>query len=251
MLSGAQMDEVGIVHAALGVRKGVMLDVGAHHGSSLAEFARDGWQIHAFEPDRANRATLDERFGRHPNVTVVPKAVSDRPGTLNLYTSAESSGVSSLTPFTPDHRMSELVEVVTLCDYLSEAGIDKVDFLKIDVEGFELNVLAGYDWSLEPRAVVVEFEDAKTRPLGYSWTELADELVSRGYELLVSEWFPIERYGVRHRWRRLARYPTVLADAAGWGNLIAAKDIDTILTTAERAARRHRIQSQIMRPLGR
>ena len=71
--------------------------------------------------------------------------------------------------------------------------------MKIDVEGFERNVLDGYDWAVRPDLIVLEFEDSKTVPLGYSWKDLADGLIDRGYQVLVSEWFPIERYGGSHR----------------------------------------------------
>ena len=97
-----------------------MLDVGAHYGDSLAAFARDGWSIHAFEPDPANRRELESAFGGRPNVKIVPKAVSDAPGELSLYTSDESSGISSLAPFTPGHAFAATVEVITLRDYLAE-----------------------------------------------------------------------------------------------------------------------------------
>ena len=43
--------------------KGVMIDVGAHHGSSLKKFAEAGWKIYAFEPDKNNRKILTENYG--------------------------------------------------------------------------------------------------------------------------------------------------------------------------------------------
>jgi FkbM family methyltransferase len=246
-LGPAQLNEADIARAALKNRRGVMLDVGAHYGSSLAPFASDGWSIHAFEPDPANRAELEAAFGRRPNVTIVPKGVSDEPGKRPLFTSGESSGISSLAPFTKGHRSATTVEVITLRDYMAEAGITTVDFLKVDVEGFERNVLKGYDWAIKPEIIVLEFEDSKTVPLGYSWKELADELVTRGYQVLVSEWFPIERYGVGHHWRRFARYPTELADPAAWGNLIAATNLDQVTSAADRALTRVKIRQRAER----
>jgi len=247
VLGPAQLDESHIAHAALGPRRGVMLDIGAHHGSSLAPFADDGWEIHAFEPDPANRARLHAAFGGRPNVTIVPAAVSDEAGEMALYTSELSTGVSSLAAFTPDHSPTTRVPVVTLGEYLAGAGITAVDFMKIDVEGFERNVLSGHDWSVRPELIVLEFEDAKTVPLGYSWNDLAADLAARGYEILVSEWFPVQQYGVAHRWRRLARYPTDLADPGAWGNLIAAADLEHVLPAARRAIGRYRLRRRIER----
>jgi FkbM family methyltransferase len=228
-----------------------MLDVGAHHGGSLAPFARDGWTVHAFEPDATNRAALLASFGHMPNVTVVPKGVSDQPGVLPLFTSAESSGISSFAAFTAGHVASGDVETVTLRDYLSDTGTRTVDFLKIDVEGFERHVLRGYDWSVRPGLILLEFEDSKTVPLGYTWKELADELVDRGYEVLVSEWFPLQRYGEGHKWRRFATYPTELSDPAAWGNLLAAPTLDGIARASTRARRRAQLRQRIERLVGR
>ena len=63
----ARLDESFVVANLLEDRDGagsVMLDVGAHHGSSLAPFARQGWQIIACEPDSQNRAVLSKRHGQ-------------------------------------------------------------------------------------------------------------------------------------------------------------------------------------------
>ena len=121
-------------------------------------------------------------------------------------------------------------------DYLAEHGVETVDFLKIDVEGFERHVLDGYDWLIKPEVIVLEFEDSKTVPLGYTWRDLADTLVARDYQVLVSEWFPGQRYGGSHRWRRFARYPTELEDPSAWGNLIAARSLSDFTPAARRAA---------------
>ncbi len=56
------LDEIGVVHAVTRERApGVMVDVGAHYGSSLRPFAKDGWRVFAFEPDPANRQKLEHR----------------------------------------------------------------------------------------------------------------------------------------------------------------------------------------------
>jgi hypothetical protein len=88
-----------------------------------------------------------------------------------------------------------------------------VDFLKIDTEGFDLMVLKGYPWtqSPRPRVILCEFEDAKTVPLGYDFHQLAAFLVGEGYQLIISEWYPVKAYGGLHRWRRF----THLSQPAG------------------------------------
>src|SRR5262245_50730536 len=62
------------------LRARCMIDVGAHHGSTLAPFLRAGWRVVAFEPIAANRDVLATRFGADERLTVRPEAVSDRSG---------------------------------------------------------------------------------------------------------------------------------------------------------------------------
>jgi FkbM family methyltransferase len=208
---------------------GLMIDVGAHHGSSLAPFAQQGWEVIAFEPDSSNRAVLAKTFDAYKNVIIDPRACSDQAQPeATLFTSTESTGVSGLSAFLESHAASEKVTVTTLATALQELGFSakSVDFLKIDTEGFDLMVLKGYPWAYtpHPRVILCEFEDAKTLPLGYDFHQLAAYLVELDYQLIISEWFPVKAYGGMHRWRRFTTYPCQLADPKGWGNIFAVND---------------------------
>lgn len=224
-------DETHMVFQLLGntQQSGLMIDVGAHHGSSLAPFAQQGWQVLAFEPDSSNRAVLAKTFDTHENVIIDPRACSDQAQPeATLFTSAESTGVSGLSAFLESHAASEKVPVTTLAEALQEHDLSEkpIDFLKIDTEGFDLMVLKGYPWAdtPHPRVILCEFEDAKTRPLGYDFHQLAAYLVERDYYLIISEWFPVKAYGGMHRWRRFTTYPCQLADPKGWGNIFAVRE---------------------------
>src|SRR3546814_10935540 len=88
---------------------------------------------------------------------------------------------------------------------LFRSDIDGVDFLKVDTEGHDLFVLQGFPWErFRPAVIECEFEDAKTVPLGYTFHDMARFLLAKGYRVLVSEWHPIIRSGVRPDWRRSA-----------------------------------------------
>jgi FkbM family methyltransferase len=227
-----------------------MVDVGAHHGDTMLPFARDGWRVHAFEPDPVNRSYLERSVEGFDNVTVIPDAVSDVRGQATIYASDQSSGISSLSPFTERHEARAVVNVITLADYISSAGIADVTFLKIDVEGFEQRVLNGFPWTeIQPKIVLAEFEDAKTQPLGYGWNDLARLLTQKGYEVLISEWHPIVAYGGQHKWRRFARYPTALSDPAAWGNLIGVPP--ALMPILVNRARRHGLRHRASRVTGR
>jgi FkbM family methyltransferase len=232
-------DETMIAYELLSksTTQGLMIDVGAHHGGSLAPFAQAGWQVHAFEPDAQNRAVLAENFGSFKNVHIDPRAISDHcEDNVTFYQSEESSGVSGLSAFLPSHKATQSVSMVTLKQFMQEKRITRktVDFLKTDTEGFDLMALKGYPWEESaPMLILCEFEDSKTLPLGYDFDTLAGFLVEKGYQLVISEWHPVKRYGSPHDWSRFTTYPCVLHDPRAWGNIFAVKDdelFQTLLT---------------------
>ncbi len=219
-----QFEECRCVFELLNARDkpGVMIDVGAHTGGSLLPFARAGWRVFAFEPDRKNRAALDAAARELDNVNIDARAVgAQEAADLPFYDSDVSTGISGLTPFHESHKTAGRVDMTTLDALIQREALTSVDFLKIDVEGHEMSVLNGLDFGrLKPRAIVAEFEDGKTRTHGFVMDDLARTFLNHGYVVFVSEWHPVERYGVKHSWRRLAEYPCETAPNA-WGNLIA------------------------------
>ena len=225
----AHVEEVGTVADLLRDRRGpshVMLDIGAHFGTSAAYFDRLGWRIHCYEPDPGNREKLTQRFGRSRNVTIDPRAVGDAPAEgVAFFASTESTGISGLHAFRDTHRQNGTVDVTTVAEIATERGLTSVDFLKIDVEGFDFAVLKGVPWDrLRPDVIVCEFEDAKTVSMGHRWQDIGEFLAGKGYAVYVSEWHAIVRYGAPHDWRRLVRYPGAGVALDAWGNLLAFRD---------------------------
>jgi FkbM family methyltransferase len=130
------------------VRPGMtVVDVGAHIGyysRLLSEMVGSQGQVLAFEPDPENFATLTSNLSppRYSNVQAFNCALSDRDGVLPLHRSLGNSNHSLLAGYTESQETVE-VETVTLDAFLAARGIDRVDFIKIDVEGAEPLVLAG------------------------------------------------------------------------------------------------------------
>lgn len=225
------LNEVDIVYDVIGRQPGTMLDVGACHGLALAPFLKHGWTTYAFEPDPSNRAQL---VANYPNAIVETRAVTETDGeTLAFYKSDVSAGISTLSPFHSSHKQATEVETVRLDTFINEKGIRSVDFLKTDVEGFDLFALRTFPWETHrPKAVVCEFEDNKTDLLGYSANDTAEFLHGKGYSVIVSEWYPIVRYGGPHTWRQFKHYPTGIPKEAA-GNFIAVEP--ELLAQLERA----------------
>ena len=236
--------EIDLLHRRLtrGKNEGrVMVDVGAQFGESFTPFRREGWRVLAFEPDpdvRKQEALMAQACA---GVEIVHRAVSENAClAADFFASEVSTGISALAAFHESHRAVAKVEVSTLRVEAARAGLARVDFLKIDTEGHDLFVLKGFPWErreLYPRAVLCEYEDAKTRPLGYTWRDMADFLVGQGYLVLVSEWKPIVRYGVRHDWLGIHRYPDAKVNPDGWGNLIALSAADDVTWVMKEAAK--------------
>lgn len=120
----------------------VVLDIGAHIGYYTLLFAKrvgPHGKIYAFEPDPTNFALLKKNVeaNHYQNVVLVNKAVSDKTGKGTLYLSQYASG---------DHRTyarpgRKSVPVKTA--KIDEVVKEKVDFVKMDVQGAEAKALAG------------------------------------------------------------------------------------------------------------
>lgn len=225
---------------------GTMIDVGAHYGSALRPFVRKGWRVFAFEPDAKNRAVLVSEFAGFPSLKIDPRAVSDQAQQgVTFYRSDVSSGISGLSAFDPSHKAEDRIDVTTLTDFLSNIDVKDIDFLKIDTEGHDLFVLRGVPWKrVRPRLVLCEFENRKTQPLGYCYEDLAGYLGQQGYQVITSEWHPIERYGATHCWHQFSEgSPPPISNPQGWGNLLAVRDmadLPALRSACARAAQRER-----------
>jgi FkbM family methyltransferase len=204
---------------------GTMVDVGAHYGFEMEPFVERGWRVIAFEPDDKNRAKLEERFGKHKSVSIDKRALGSEVATgQKFFASDISTGISGLSAFHESHHETQTVEVTTLNEIIAEHAIPAIDFLKIDVEGFDYFVLQGLNFGrFAPAAIICEYEDRKTEPLGYKLVDVVQFLTGLGYWTVISEWHPIEQYGRAHRWKKFTRrYECV--DQASWGNIIALRD---------------------------
>ncbi|MFQ5447048.1 MAG: FkbM family methyltransferase [Saprospiraceae bacterium] len=230
------IDEVDIARKLLfrGDEHRVMLDVGAHVGSSLEPFAKKGWQVFAFEPDPNNLVPLKEMAAKFPGVTVENIALGDKEvAEMTFFSSPVSTGISSLVHFHRSHEEVAKVQVTTLARYCEAHDIRQISFLKSDTEGYDLPVLRGFDWSQpHPRVIVCEYDNFKSKELGYDLQEEAQLLLDNGYKILISEWYPLEDYGKGHKWRRFVTNPKLANTEKSWGNILAVKEADWQTLTA-------------------
>lgn len=132
----------------------VVFDVGANRGnySAMAFATLQGRRctVHAFEPDAANAERLRTRFNGRTDFRLVNKALGDKPGTVTFYKHAHDwlSSLHHPEQHPSNYRPNEVaavveVEITTLDAYCAEAGVQRIDLLKVDTEGHDLYVLRG------------------------------------------------------------------------------------------------------------
>jgi len=172
------------------------IDVGANFGQYTL-FACDlvgpNGEVHSFEP--SSRIFKELCFNVQINefqdiCTLNMVAVSDKKShaTLSKYEPGSEVFSSLGTQMRKSNSIvgHEQVKTTTLDCYISEKGIKKVDFIKMDIEGAELLALRGARELLiadNAPLLVLEIEDRNCEGFGYNATEIWDYLESLGYRL--------------------------------------------------------------------
>jgi FkbM family methyltransferase len=179
----------------------IALDVGAHAGNWTLNLARrvgpNGFVL-AYEalPHYGRALTMSLRLLRARNVTVRVVAVGDREGVISLRWRSDNrellTGKTHVEPGVPVSSGVVEVQMVTLDSELETHRIQPSDvgFIKIDVEGAELEVLRGASVLLSRGRPVVylEVEPLWLERMGHSVEDIFETMASHGYEpRLVSE----------------------------------------------------------------
>jgi FkbM family methyltransferase len=128
-----------------------VLDVGAHIGLMAVVFGKkvgDKGNVYAFEPTPTTIKILQEtiKLNKINNISAVPVALADKKSKLTFYISENAADNSnSLVNNHRTDRKEETIEVEvnTIDDFAAERNIPKIDFIKVDVEGAELQLLKG------------------------------------------------------------------------------------------------------------
>lgn len=120
----------------------VVVDVGAHIGAFTILASKMGGKVYAFEPERDNFKMLQMNVDRNlSDATLFNLALCNKTGTCNLYLAEYNMGAHSTA-----HRVTNNIQIVT-CGRLFDYVNGGIDFLKMDCEGGEYEILHNLDLS--------------------------------------------------------------------------------------------------------
>lgn len=180
----------------------VAVDAGSNIGAysyNLSRLVSGSGMVFAFEP-RTDVYRLSVRMMEKlgiSNVVIENVGLSDSPGLASLYL-PPSHGRSALFPFPDlDGVGMEQVNLVTLDEYLKTRQLPRLDFIKIDVEGHETDVILGARESIDNHKplIYVEVEERHLMPQGRSvrgFCDLMREIGYAGYGLYQHRLQPID-----------------------------------------------------------
>jgi FkbM family methyltransferase len=204
---------------------GLIFDIGANHGYKVDIFLRLGARVLAVDPDPANVAVLRAKF-EHLRlttlpVTIVPKAISDRAGEIAFWMDQPGSAKNTVSQKWADSLRSDASRfgqalqfarsITVACSTLGElvAAYGAPHFVKIDVEGHELQVISGMNAPVPYLSFEVNLPDFLDEGIQCVWKlqDLCSEskfnyatTLSAGLRL--SSWLPAAEFlDVLHRCR--------------------------------------------------
>lgn len=143
----------------------IVVDVGGNVGNWSAEMLKRAApdRLFIFEPAASNIGKLEQRFAGRDNVTILPFALSDHDGRSAFYTDSDGSGLASLHRRTLDHiglehKPAGSVETMSWTTFRSRHASERIDVLKLDIEGHEYSVLSAIPAHDLERIGVIQFE---------------------------------------------------------------------------------------------
>jgi FkbM family methyltransferase len=122
----------------------VVIDAGAWIGDFSAYASRKGAKVFAFEPSNENLVYLYQTKDLNSNIEIIEKGLSDNSGIS--YITVNSSVADRISSQSTN---SEKITLTTIDNFVTEKKLEKIDFIKSDIEGFERKMLTGAKQTLK------------------------------------------------------------------------------------------------------
>jgi FkbM family methyltransferase len=139
----------------------VVVDVGAHIGSFSVMAARIAYRVLAYEPEPSNYQMLKKNaeLNKLSNLTPFEMAVSGSSGYQEFCAYEDgSTGTHFLSQKGSDHAVKKRVQTISLEDIIKKGGLSRIDFLKLDCEGAEHDILKNMSLDTAARIGAIAME---------------------------------------------------------------------------------------------
>ena len=191
-------------------------DVGAHHGESIFLFSKHFKinKIYSFEPIKSNfdklKINLSKSNLKNENIFLENLGLGDKNKTLVMKQLKESSSstindinISSkyfkkksffLFGKSKNFFSETQIKQITLFDYINDKKIKQIDFLKIDTEGYELNILAGLEKNFSKVSVVMfehHYHDMILKK--YKFSDIHSLLINNNFKQIFKSKMPFRK----------------------------------------------------------
>lgn len=183
----------------------LIIDIGANKGEWTNYFLDKNPEIRAFlfEPSVNAFNFLQERFRNFKNITLINKAAGDFEGETQFFEEPDSGETSSLIKsFSSKVSVEKKIMLTTLDQFASTFNILKINFLKIDAEGYDLHVLKGCKELLKFKKIdFIQFEyNSPWAQCGSTLFDAINLLHQYDYEILLIQknalyFFDYTKYG--------------------------------------------------------
>ena len=176
---------------------GTIVDVGANRGGTALRYLEfdDRAAIHCFEPTPTHLETLRERFRESPRVYVHECGLGSRSCTMNMHINRmqdtnsllESTRIGATSDKSCETVGEIEIDIRTLDDECHRLGLDSIDLLKLDVQGYELEVLRGASGLLNDRKIQLIYTETYFKPQYHNqplFWEVGSFLAGFGFSLV-------------------------------------------------------------------
>jgi FkbM family methyltransferase len=166
----------------------IVVDVGAHIGSFSVMIARNMHKVLAFEPEPNNYQMLKKNrdLNHLGNMSIFQMAVSGVSGCQDMFTHQTGSTADySLYKRESTHMKIGCVSIISLKDIMMKENLPQIDFLKMDCEGAEHDILRKIDFETASKIMGIAMEVHHVSP-EFS-INLPVRLIELGYEVKVEQ----------------------------------------------------------------
>jgi len=197
----------------------IFIDVGAHHGDTINEFLKifSIEKIYAFEPSKKNLIKLKNKAAKiekikNTKVKIFPFGLGNKEEILELNEIADgvSNTFNNLNFNSSYFRKKKLIttlfgikkfikdkaptKIIRLKEFLKKEKINKIDFIKIDTEGFEFNILLGLEEDIKKvKFILFEHHYDNMIIKNYKFRDIHKLLIDHGFQKIFKTKMPFRK----------------------------------------------------------